>query len=86
MKYYEKNNNLMVEEIDNEVIVFDIENEKFYEFDEIGSFIWHQIDGKPFENIIESICEKFEIDRKTALEDTISFINELSEKSLIFQK
>ena len=86
MKYFKIKNNLVSEDIDDEVIVFDVENEKFYEFEGIGSFIWKRIDGNSVDSIIEAICREYDIDKKTALEDALSFINDLSKKQLIFKE
>ena len=86
MKCFKKRENLVSEDIDDEIIVFDIENEQFYEFEGIGSFIWNRIDGNNVDSIAEAVCDEYEIDKETALEDTLSFINDLYEKRLISQE
>jgi len=86
MKHFKKKENLVSEEIDDEIIVFDVENEKFYEFEGVGSFIWNQVDGNNLDNIVAAVCGEYEIDKETALGDTLSFINDLSEKLLISQE
>ena len=86
MKCFKKKDNLASEDIDDEVIVFDVENEQFYEFEGIGSFIWNRIDGNSVDGIAEAVCNEYDIDKQTALEDTLSFINDLSEKLLIYQE
>ncbi len=85
MKCFKKKDNLVSEEIDDEVIVFDVENEQFYEFEGIGSFIWNRIDGNSLDNIVEAVCNEYDIDKETALEDILSFVNDLSEKAIISQ-
>jgi radical SAM protein with 4Fe4S-binding SPASM domain len=84
-KYFKRKDNLVSEEIDDEIIVFDVENGEFYEFEGIGSFIWNRIEGNNLDSIVKAVCSDYDIDNEIAVEDSLSFINDLFEKALIFQ-
>ncbi len=86
MKHYKKKNGLVCEDIDDEVIVFDVENEQFYEFGGIGSFIWNRIDKNSVDSVAEVVCSEYDINKKTALDDVLSFITDLLEKQLIHEE
>ncbi len=70
--------------IDDEVIVVDLENSTFHSLNSLASFIWQHLDGKStIKEIIENICQDFEVDKTTAQEDCLNFIQELIDKKLI---
>jgi hypothetical protein len=53
---------------------------KLYTMNEIGMFIWNRIDG---ENSVEQIAEfmtaEYDIDKNTALNDTLEFLNKIDQ-------
>jgi len=51
---------------------------------ETGAFIWEQIDGaKSVEEIIGLVVDEFEIDRETATNDVLDFLNSMKEYLII---
>jgi hypothetical protein len=49
-----------------------------FTLNETGAFIWDQIDGKKsVEEIIDSLVNEFEIDKSSATEDALKFIDQL---------
>lgn len=56
-----------------------------YTLNETGAFIWEQIDGKrTLEEIITALTAEYDIDKKSAEADVLSFIDNMS-KYLIIQ-
>lgn len=86
MKLLKKKEDLVSEQIDDEIIVFDVVNEKFYEFEEVGSLIWSQIEDKNLNEIIDTICNEYDIDKETVRKDTLSFISDLTDKLLVLKE
>lgn len=85
MSTYKIRENLVVEEIEDSVIIFDTENERFFELKGIGSFIWKNMDNKSFDEVVGTIRNEFEVDSETAEEDTNEFIKNLLDNKLIVE-
>ena len=82
---YKKKKNLVCEQIDDEIIIFDTEVEQFYEFDSVGSFIWRIMEDTNIENITQQVCDEYDVEKETALADITTFFEALLEKNLICQ-
>ncbi len=55
-----------------------------HSLEDIGAFIWHQLDGKrSLQNILDAILSDYEIDEETAREDLSSFITQMQTAELI---
>lgn len=85
MSTYKVRENLVVEEIEDSVIMFDTENEKFFELEGIGSFVWKNLDNKNFAEVVGIIRNEFDVDEETAETDTIEFIKSLLDNKLIVE-
>lgn len=50
----------------------------------VGSFVWERFEkGAKVGEVVDAVVESFEIDRETALADTIEFIRTLKEKEML---
>lgn len=84
-KIYKKNDNLVCEEIDSEYIVFDSKNERFYEFDGIGSLIWEKLDILSSDKLITFISEVYQVEDSVVENDITDFIKEMLDQELIYE-
>lgn len=84
-KKYIKNDNLVCEEIDSEYIVFDSKNERFYEFDGIGSLIWDNLDILSSDKLINLISEVYQVEDSVVENDINDFIEEMLDQGLIYE-
>ena len=51
---------------------------------EVGAFIWSQVDGyRTVAEIVKSVCEEFDVDQPQAEADTIAFLADLQERGVI---
>ena len=82
---YKKKENLVCEQIDDEIIVFDTDVEQFYEFDGVGSFIWSIIEDISLEGITQKVCDEYDVDEDTARSDIITFLEDLLDKKLVYR-
>lgn len=70
--------------IEGEAILVDVDKGEIIHLNPVGAEIWNSIDGKKsVKEIIEHICNQFEVDKETAEEDTLKFLERLHEKDAI---
>ena len=84
MKYI-KNKSLVIENIDEQSIIFDKENNQFYELDEIGSIILDKIEEKSIDNIKEEIMERYAVDSLILENDISGLLEDLLKKKIIIE-
>ncbi len=79
-----KNESLTVRELGEEILFLDPEGTSIHVADEVGGFIYHQIDGiKTLSDVLRSILSEYEVDEKTARDDLYAFIGQLIEKKIL---
>jgi hypothetical protein len=65
-------------------VVVNLKESVFHTLNPVATFIWEQADGRiKTRQIIERICEEFEVDRDMAEKDCLEFLGELVGKSLV---
>ena len=71
-------------DIDGETVMMSIENGEYYGLDDIGSRIWGPI-KKPVRvsGLIDTLLERFHVDRETCEKDVLKFLNELNEDKIL---
>lgn len=75
---------MSVREIDGEVFLFDRSSSKMSALNKTASVIWNGMTkGLSEEQIADTICERFEVDRAVAGDDVAEFLRRLSEKKLV---
>ena len=78
-KIYRKKENLVARKIGEEYVLVPIiksvaEMERLYTLNEVGSFIWDQIDGQnSIGDIIQSVTSQFAVNESVAKNDVIDF-------------
>jgi methyltransferase-like protein len=71
--------------IDNEAVIVDLSGNSVLQLNDVGRYIWEQIDGTTqLSEIVHSIVEEYEIDRETAFTDVTGFIEQLIAKDLVY--
>jgi len=86
---YIKENDFVARDISGETIIVPIKSkvgdlDSIYTLNEIGSMIWQLIDGKNnVHQIIEAVCNTYEVTLEHAEEDTIEFLTSLAQAGLI---
>lgn len=73
-----------IRKIENEIFIFDRKTSTIHSINRVGSFIWELFaENTDRHELVQKICEKFEVDEITAENDFQEFINGLVEKKLI---
>jgi len=82
-----RTNRLAYKTIGNETIILDTKiGKEVHQLNEVASFVWNLCDGKhDLLDIINSVCDEFEIDSQTATGDVENLVNELKTKSLLVE-
>jgi hypothetical protein len=75
---------LCVRELGDTIIIISEQGDALHSLDELGSFIWHELDrGASVGEIAGRICGAYEVDPARAREDLLKFLAALQEKNLI---
>lgn len=70
-----------------EVIIVDpVESVSHFLLDDVSAFIWSHLDGQlSVEELVQRVCDEFDVDTETARADTIEFVRELITRSLVVE-
>lgn len=81
---FELRDDLVVEEIDEEVVVLDLEGNRYFGLNEVGWDIWRDLDEteKNFGQIVDDVASRFEISTERARRDAEAFVDQLLEAGL----
>jgi hypothetical protein len=70
--------------IDGEAVIINLSNGTYYSMDQVGGFIWSLVaEGRPFEEIVDSIVARYEVSGQRALEDVQRLLDELIAEKLV---
>ncbi|HXX33855.1 MAG TPA: PqqD family protein [Thermodesulfobacteriota bacterium] len=83
-EYVNKNNEEIAHRtIDGEAVIVNLKDSTFHTLNAVATFIWEQADGQiKIKQMIEKICQEFEVDRDTAEKDCLEFLGQLMSKGL----
>jgi hypothetical protein len=75
---------LATNQIDGEIVIMSIEQEKYYGLDPIGSRIWELIaQPRSVADLCEMLLAEFDIDRETCQRDVLAFLERLQTEKVI---
>jgi hypothetical protein len=75
---------LTVKRIGTETIILTESGEELHTLDETGTFVWSAIDGKrTVGQILNLLCDEYEVVRDRAQTDLLVFITALEEKGIV---
>ena len=71
--------------LDNETIILNHDAGVYYDLNEVGTFIWEQLQQKPstFEELKNATMEEFEVDEATCENDIKSLLMQLMDEKLV---
>ena len=81
-----RNKNLPTGEVDGELVALDLDRGHCFGMDEIGSAIW-SLSEEPVTvgAIVDSLTERFEVERERCLSDVEPFVGDLIEEGLLLR-
>ena len=85
-EYVNKNNEKTAYRIiDGEAVVVNLKDSTFHTWSPVATFIWEKSNGLiKTKQLIEKMCQEFEVDKDTAEKDCLEFLGELISKGLVF--
>jgi len=91
-KYYTKDTDLVTRCVADETIIVPVRNnvgdlDSIYTLNEVATTIWQLIDGrKSVSQIVETLCNTYEVTPEEAIKDTADFLNSLEKGGLIHRR
>jgi len=83
-KAYKLNKGFIIQEIENETVIFDGENSVLFSFNETASFIFRRLKKRQEpEKIAHQLAKTYEVSEATAFKDVNSLIGKLAKKDII---
>ena len=74
----------VAEEIEEELVLLDLQGDVYFSLNPVGRLIWKAIaDEKAFSEVVDEICEEFEVEREVAADDARDFLNDAVERDLL---
>lgn len=70
--------------LDGEAVLLNLENGMYYSLNRVGTVIWELCDGgHTLADILEKVCENFEVEEEQAKHDLLAISSELLEQKLL---
>lgn len=80
----QRNNNLLFNEMDGEIVMFSVENSEYYGMNKVGSRIWELlVQPVSFKALLKLLMDEFEVAEDKCIHDTLFFVNMLKNKNMI---
>ncbi len=89
---FDKCNSFVEKSIGDEMVLVPLSNNvadmnKVYTLNEVGAFLYNNIDGhKNIKELTSELIEKYDVTDEVALKDINSFINDMVNKGVLFEK
>ncbi|MFH1213219.1 MAG: PqqD family protein [Candidatus Neomarinimicrobiota bacterium] len=81
---YKRTEQVEWRKFENESLLLNVQTGTYFRINEVGSFIWENLDGKKTaENLINSIVRRFDVSEATARQDYQKFTEQLLQDKLI---
>ena len=78
------NEEFIVRKLGDELLILSIDGDELHTLDEIGTLIWHSINGEnSIGDIIDNIFQEYEVEKDIVKKDVLAFVNELISRNLI---
>lgn len=67
-----------------ETIFLSASGDEIHSLDEVGTFIWEQLDGHhDLQQVLDVLCDEYDVETETARHDLVEFVRELVERKLL---
>ena len=85
MSYIARSKMIAARMLGDEMVIMSGKNSTLFTLNPVATAIWNAADGRTtLEQIVEQrVCEEFEVDRATAMQDAESLVSELSQHGIL---
>lgn len=82
---YQLTNKQMSSVMGNEVVILNHADGVYYGLEEVGAFVWEQIQAQPlsFDEIVEKVCENYEVEHDICKADVEKLLDDLIREKLV---
>jgi hypothetical protein len=75
---------VIARDLGEELVLLDTRDEQYYSLDEVGAFIWHQMDGqRTVTDLVAAVAREYDAPEPTIQEDTLEILEHLASAGLI---
>jgi hypothetical protein len=80
-----RSSDIACRKLEGEMIIMSVRDSTLFTLNEVATAIWEAADGRtPVERIVEdTVCQKYEVDRETALQDALELVHRLASSGLL---
>lgn len=83
-KKYSRNPDLLSVDMDGDLVMMSIETGNYFGVSGVGPFIWGLLERPHSQGeLVEAVCDEFEVDAATASADIALFLGNLSENGMV---
>jgi hypothetical protein len=83
---YQRDGRLPHQDVQGQTVVVAPARREVHEFDETATFLWSALAReRSVEELVEALCEEYEVDRAVAEKDVREFVELLEEKGLVIR-
>jgi hypothetical protein len=76
--------NIIWREVDEEVVILNLENDKYYSMNQLGAQLWKMLKTKSkVKHIIDNLEKEYDVKRAVLIKDIGNIISELKKEDLI---
>jgi len=80
----QRNQNVLISQIDQEIVLFSEDNNAFYGLNETGSIIWDMLENPiTIKNLVIKLKDSFDASESLIEKDVIEYLSPLIDKGLI---
>jgi len=85
MSYVARSTMVAARMLGDEMVIMSGKDSTLFTLNPVATVIWNAADGRTtLEEIVEQkVCQEFEVERATAMQDAESFVSELSEHGIL---
>lgn len=77
---------VLASEIDNEIVLYTLDQGVYFAINETGRLIWDALDEHPtIRTVTHYLCETYELNSEIVSDDVSTFIKTLLDKKLVFR-
>ncbi len=69
--------------LDDEAVLLNLQNGHYYTLNRVGTSMWELLAGRTLREVLDEICQRFEVDRERAHDDLVALVMRLEAEELV---
>jgi hypothetical protein len=85
-RVYGRRDRVIAQQVEGDSVLLDIESGEYFALNEVGGLIWEQCsEARSVAAIADVICDRYAVDRSTAVGDVVELLGELAQAGLVVE-